>query len=41
MAAEQNRFLEMQGLFGSSSLTIAFRQADAQRLVGDVSTGIF
>jgi hypothetical protein len=28
-------------LLGGSSLKIAFQQAGAQRLVGDVSTGVF
>jgi hypothetical protein len=41
MAAEQNRCAEMQRLLGRSSLKIAFRQAGAQSLVGDVSTGVF
>ncbi len=41
MAAEQNRCAEMQRLLGGSSLKIAFRQAGAQRLVGDISMGIF
>jgi hypothetical protein len=41
MATEQNRWAKMQRLFGSSSLKIAFRQAGAQCLVGDVSTGVF
>jgi hypothetical protein len=41
MVAEQNRCPEMQRLLGGSSLTIAFRQAGAQRLVGDVSMGVF
>jgi hypothetical protein len=41
MAAEQNHCPEMQRLLGGTSLTSAFHQAGAQRLVGDVSTGIF
>jgi hypothetical protein len=41
MAAEQNRCPETQYLLSSSSLTIAFRQAGAHRLVCDVSTGFF
>jgi hypothetical protein len=41
MAPEQNRCTETQHLFGSSSLKIAFWEAGAQRLVGDVSKGIF
>jgi hypothetical protein len=41
MAAEQNCCLEMQRLLGCTYLTIAFRQASAQHLVGDVSKGIF
>jgi hypothetical protein len=38
MATEQNRCAETQHLLSSSSLKLAFRQAGAQRLVGDVST---
>jgi hypothetical protein len=41
MAAEQNRCAETQRLLGGSSLKIAFRQAGAQHLVGEVSTGVF
>jgi hypothetical protein len=41
MAAEQNSCAEMQRLLGGSSLKIAFRQAGVQRLVGDISMGIF
>jgi hypothetical protein len=41
MAAEQNGRAKMQRLLGVSSLKILFRQAGAQRLVGDVSTGVF
>ncbi len=41
MAAEQNRCSETQRLLGSSSLKLAFRQAGTQRLVGDISTGVF
>jgi hypothetical protein len=41
ITAEQNCCLETQHLLVSSSLTIAFRQAGIQRLVGDVSTGVF
>jgi hypothetical protein len=40
IAAEQNRCAEMQHLLGDSSLKIAFRQAGAQCLVGDTSTGV-
>jgi hypothetical protein len=41
MAAEQNRSAETQHLLGGSSLKLAFRQAGAQRLVGNVSTEVF
>jgi hypothetical protein len=41
MAAEQNHWPETECLLAGSSLTIAFRQAGAQRLVGTVSTGVF
>jgi hypothetical protein len=41
MAAKQNRCTEMQRLLGGSSLKLAFCQAGAQRLAGDVSTGVF
>jgi hypothetical protein len=41
MATEQNRCQETQRLLSGSFLTIAFRQAGAQRLVGDISTGVF
>jgi hypothetical protein len=41
MATEQNRCVEMQRLLGGISLKIAFQQAGTQRLVGNVSTGIF
>jgi hypothetical protein len=40
MAAEQNHCKEKQCLRGGSSLKLAFRQADAQRLVGNVSTRV-
>ncbi len=41
MAAEQNRCPETQRLLGGTSLKLVFRQTGAQRLAGDVSTGIF
>jgi hypothetical protein len=41
MAAEQNRYLEMQLFLGGTSLKLAFRQTCAQHLAGDVSTGNF
>jgi hypothetical protein len=41
MASEQNRCAETQRLLIGSSLKLVFRQAGAQRLVGDVSTGVF
>jgi hypothetical protein len=41
MTTEQNGCPETQRLLGSSSLIIAFQQAGAHCLVGDVSTGIF
>jgi hypothetical protein len=41
MAAKQNRCAEMQRLLGGSSLKLAFRQAGAQCLVGDVSMEVF
>jgi hypothetical protein len=41
MVAEKNHCIEMQCFLSGSSLQIAFRQAGAQRLVGDVSTGVF
>jgi hypothetical protein len=41
MATEQNRCAETQRLLGGSSLQLAFRLAGAQRLAGDVSTGVF
>jgi hypothetical protein len=40
-AAEQNRCLETQHLLSGSSLTIAFHQAGAKCLLGNVSTGFF
>jgi hypothetical protein len=40
MAAKQNRCTETHNSLGSSSLKLAFRQADAQRLVGDFSTRV-
>jgi hypothetical protein len=41
MAAEQNSCAETQRLLGGTSLKLAFRQAGAHRLAGDVSTGVF
>jgi hypothetical protein len=41
MVAEQNCFRETQRLLGGSSIKLAFRQIGAQRLDGDVSTGVF
>ncbi len=41
MAAEQNCCAKMKRLLGGTSLKLAFRQTGAQRLVGDVSTGVF
>jgi hypothetical protein len=41
MAAEQNSCAEMQCLLGGTSLKLAFCQAGAQRLAGDVSTCVF
>jgi hypothetical protein len=41
MAAEQNSCAETQSLLGGTSLKLAFRQAGAHRLAGDVSTGVF
>jgi hypothetical protein len=41
MATEQNRCTETQRLLGGSSLKLAFRQIGAQRLAGDISTGVF
>jgi hypothetical protein len=41
MATEQNCCAETRRLLGGSSLKLAFRQAGAKRLVGDVSTGVF
>jgi hypothetical protein len=41
MAAEQNSCAETQRLLGSTFLKLAFHQTGAQRLAGDVSTGIF
>ncbi len=41
IAAEQNCFAETQCLLLGSSLKIAFQQAGAQRLVGNISTGFF
>jgi hypothetical protein len=38
MVTKQNRCPETQHLLGSSSLTVAFRRAGAQRLVGPVSS---
>ncbi len=41
MAAVQNSCTEMQRLLGGTSLKLAFRQAGAYHLAGDVSTGVF
>jgi hypothetical protein len=41
IAAEQNCFAETQCLLLGSSLKIAFQQAGAQCLVGNISTGFF
>jgi hypothetical protein len=41
MATEQNSCAETQHLLGRTSLKLAFRQAGAHRLAGDVSTGVF
>jgi hypothetical protein len=41
MVAEQNRCMETQRLLGGTFIKIAFRQAGAQCLVGDISTGVF
>jgi hypothetical protein len=41
MAAEKNSCAEMQRLLGRTSLKLAFRQAGAHCLAGDVSTGVF
>ncbi len=41
MAAKQNHCLETRCLLGGTSLTIALKKVGNQRLVGDVSTGIF
>jgi hypothetical protein len=41
MAVKQNRSPEMRRLLGGSSLTIAYRQAGAQRLVCDIFTDVF
>jgi hypothetical protein len=41
MAAKQNRCAETQRLLGGTSLKLAFRQTSAQRLAGDISTGVF
>ncbi len=41
MAAEQNGCAETQHLFCGTSLKLAFHQAGAHRLAGDVSTGVF
>jgi hypothetical protein len=43
MATMQNHCAEMQHCFllGGTSLKLAFCQTGAQRLAGDVSTGIF
>jgi hypothetical protein len=41
MAAKKNRCQETQRLLGGTSLKLAFRQTEAQRLAGHVSTGSF
>jgi hypothetical protein len=41
MAVEHNRCTEMQHLLGGSSLKLAFQQAGAQRLVGNISMEVF
>ncbi len=41
MAAEQNSCAETQRLLGRTFLKLAFCQAGAHSLAGDVSTGIF
>jgi hypothetical protein len=41
MAAEQNSCAETQRLLGGTSLKLAFHQAGAHRLAGDVSTDAF
>ncbi len=41
MAAEQNSCAERQRLLCRTSLKLAFRQAGAHSLAGDVSTGVF
>jgi hypothetical protein len=41
MDTEQNHCAETQRLLGGSSLKLAFRQIGAQRLGGDVATGVF
>jgi hypothetical protein len=41
IAAKKNRCAETLHLLGSSSLKLAFRQAGAQHLVGNVSTEVF
>jgi hypothetical protein len=40
MATEQNRCPEKQRLLRGSSVNIAFHHADAQPLVGNISTGV-
>jgi hypothetical protein len=41
MAAEQNSCAETHCLLGGTSLKLAFRQAGAHRLAGNISTGVF
>jgi hypothetical protein len=41
MAAKQNSCAETKRLLGGTSLKLAFRQAGAHPLDGDVSTGVF
>jgi hypothetical protein len=41
MAAVQNRCAEPHRLLGGTSLNLAFRQTGAQRLAGNISTGVF
>jgi hypothetical protein len=41
MTTKPNHCAETQRLLSSSSLKLAFQQAGVQRLVGDVSTGVF
>ncbi len=41
MAAEENSCAETQRLLGGTSLKLAFRQAGAHCLAGDISAGVF